>query len=74
MACGNTGVGDIGRVAGIIHGNEQHDFDYGKAGGYALGFCRNNQQDGKSESAVDRFYSCGVLRNTGGNVVLEERL
>ena len=74
MACGNTGAGDIGRDAGIIHGNEQHDPDHGKAGGFALGFCRNIQQAGESESAMDRFYSFGVFRYTGGNVVLEERL
>ena len=74
MACGNTGAGDIGRAAGIIHGNEQHDPDHGKAGGSALGFCRDIQQAGESESAMDWFYSCRVYRNTGGNVVLEERL
>ena len=74
MVCGNTGVGDIGRAAGIIHGNEQHDSDHGKAGCAALGFCRNIQQVGESESAVERFYSCGAFSNTGSNVVLEERM
>ncbi len=45
-----------------------------QSGGFALGFCRNIQQAGESESVMDRFYSCGVYRNTSGNVVLEKRV
>ena len=74
MDRGNSGVYHIGRTAGVIHGNEQHDPYNGEAGGSAASFCRIARQVGKCESAMDGIYFCGIFRDPIGGLVLEERL